>query len=122
MDNTRYHYSAKVIDIHDGDTIKVDIDLGFGIILKSQTFRFFGINTPEIHGTSKTAGMKSLAYVKKAINKKDIIIVSIKDEKEKYGRWLGKIYYQDGENWIDLNQELIDKGLAVKFMDDGQEI
>lgn len=122
MEDTRYHYSAKVVDIHDGDTIKVDIDLGFGVILKNQTFRFFGINTPEIHGTTKTAGMKSLAFVKKAINKKDIVIVSIKDEKEKYGRWLGKIFYQDGEEWINLNQKLLDMGLAVKFMDDGAEI
>jgi endonuclease YncB( thermonuclease family) len=66
--------------------------------------------------------MKSLAYVKKAINKKDIIIVSIKDGKEKYGRWLGKIYYQNGDQWMDLNQELIDKGLAVKYMDNGVEV
>ena len=122
MDNTRYHYSAKVISIHDGDTIKVDIDLGFGVILKNQTFRFFGLNTPEIYGLTKTAGMKSLAYVKKAINKKDIIIISIKDGKEKYGRWLGKIYYQNGDQWMDLNQELIDKGLAIKYMDNGAEV
>ena len=122
MEETKYHYSAKVVDIHDGDTIKVDIDLGFGIILKNQTFRFFGINTPEIHGTTKTAGMKSLAFVKKKINKKDIIIITIKDEKEKFGRWLGRIFYFDGEQWINLNQELIDAGLAVKFMDEGKEI
>jgi micrococcal nuclease len=122
MDNTRYHYSAKVIEVHDGDTIKVDIDLGFGIILNNQTFRFFGINAPEIHGDTKTAGMNSTAHVQKAIADKDIIIISIKDEKEKFGRWLGKIYYQNGENWIDLNQEMIDLGLAVKFMDDGQQI
>lgn len=122
MENTKYHYSAKVVDIHDGDTIKVDIDLGFGIILKNQTFRFFGINTPEIHGTTKTAGMKSLAYVKKKIKNKDIIIITVKDEKEKFGRWLGRIFYHDGVEWINLNAELIDKGLAVKFMDNGEEI
>lgn len=122
MENTRYHYSAKVIDIHDGDTIKVDIDLGFGVILKNQTFRFFGINTPEIHGDSKTAGIKSTSHVKDAISDKDIIIISIKDGKEKFGRWLGRIFYNNGEKWIDLNQELLDLGLAIKFMDDGKEI
>ncbi len=122
MQDTKYHYSAKVIDIHDGDTIKVDIDLGFGVILKNQTFRFFGINAPEIHGDTKTAGIKTTAHVQKALADKEIIIVTIKDEKEKFGRWLGRIFYHDGEEWINLNQELIDMGLAVKFMDNGQEI
>ena len=122
MEITKYHYSAKVVDIHDGDTIKVDLDLGFGIILKNQTFRFFGINAPEIHGETKTAGMKTTAYVQNVLTDKEIIIVTIKDEKEKFGRWLGRIFYHDGENWVDLNQELITKGLAIKFMDDGAEI
>jgi micrococcal nuclease len=122
MEDTKYHYSAKVVDIHDGDTIKVDIDLGFGVILKNQTFRFFGINAPEIHGDTKTAGMQTTAYVEQALKDKDIIIVTIKDEKEKFGRWLGRIFYHDGDNWVNLNQELITKGLAIKFMDEGQEI
>jgi micrococcal nuclease len=122
MEQTKYHYSCKVVDIHDGDTIKVDIDLGFGVVLKSQTFRFFGINAPEIHGETKTAGLKTTAYVQQVLADKDIIIESIKDEKEKFGRWLGKIYYLDGSDWKDLNQELLDKDLAVKFMDGGQEI
>ena len=122
MEDTKYHYSAKVVDIHDGDTIKVDIDLGFGVVLKSQTFRFFGINTPETKGATKTAGLKSAAFVKRILKDKDIIIVSVKDEKEKFGRWLARIFYHNGEDWVNLNQELLSKGLAVKFMDDGQEI
>lgn len=122
MENTKYHYSAKVVDIHDGDTIKVDIDLGFGITLKNQTFRFFGINAPEIHGETKTAGLKTTAYVQQVLKDKEIIIFTIKDEKEKFGRWLGRIFYHDGNDWVDLNSELINKGLAIKFMDDGKEI
>lgn len=122
MENTKYHYSAKVVDIHDGDTIKVDIDLGFGITLKNQTFRFFGINAPEIHGETKTAGLKTTAYVQQVLTDKEIIIFTIKDEKEKFGRWLGRIFYHDGNDWVDLNSELINKGLAIKFMDDGKEI
>ncbi len=122
MEHTKYHYSCKVVDIHDGDTIKVDIDLGFGVVLKNQTFRFFGINAPETHGDTKTAGLKTTAYVQKVLADKDIIIESLKDEKEKFGRWLGRIYYHDGQDWINLNQELIRLELAVKFMDGGQEI
>lgn len=122
MEQTKYHYSAKIIDIHDGDTLRADIDLGFGVVLKNQTFRFFGINAPEIYGDTKTAGMKTTAYVQEVLADKDVIIMSLKDEKEKFGRWLGKIYYHNGEDWVNLNQELIDKGLAVKYMDDGEEV
>ena len=76
MEETKYHYSAKVIDVHDGDTIKVDIDLGFGIILKNQTFRFFGINAPEIHGDTKTAGLQTTSHVQNVLADKEIIIVT----------------------------------------------
>ena len=120
MEQTKDHYSAKIIDIHDGDTLRADIDLGFGVVLKNQTFRFFGINAPEIHGDTKTAGVKTTAYVQETLAGKEVIIMSLKDEKEKFGRWLGRIYYYNGEDWVNLNQELIDKGLAVKYMDDGE--
>ena len=122
MEQTKYHYSAKIIDIYDGDTLRADIDLGFGVVLKNQTFRFFGINAPEIHGDTKTAGVKTTAYVQETLADKEVIIMSLKDEKEKFGRWLGRIYYHNGKDWVNLNQELIDKGLAVKYMDDGEEI
>lgn len=122
MEQTKYHYSAKIIDIYDGDTLRADIDLGFGVVLKNQTFRFFGINAPEIHGDTKTAGMKTTTYVQETLADKEVIIMSLKDEKEKFGRWLGRIYYHNGKDWVNLNQELIDKGLAVKYMDDGKEI
>ena len=42
MENSKYHYSAKVKEVYDGDTITCDIDLGFGITLNDQKFRFFG--------------------------------------------------------------------------------
>ncbi len=122
MEQTKFHYNATVTKVVDGDTIHCDIDLGFGVILKNQTFRFFGINAPEIHGETKTAGLKTTAYVQKVLADKDIIIESLKDEKEKFGRWLGRIYYLEGEEWVNLNQQLIDMELAVKFMDGGQQI
>jgi hypothetical protein len=38
----------------------------------------------------------------------------MKDEKEKFGRWLGKIFYHDGDNWVELNKELLDENMAIK--------
>ena len=48
-----YEYKATVTKVYDGDTITVDFDLGFGIILKKQTIRLFGINTPEVREQRK---------------------------------------------------------------------
>jgi micrococcal nuclease len=122
MENTKFHYSAKVIDVHDGDTITCDIDLGFGIILKNQKFRFFGINAPELHGESEVAGKASQLYVSERILDKEIIIETILDKKEKYGRWLGKVNYKIDEEWVNLNKEMLDNKMAIVFMADESEI
>ena len=45
-----YEYRATVISVYDGDTITVDIDLGFGIVLRKQKLRLYGLNTPEVRG------------------------------------------------------------------------
>ena len=42
-----YEYRCKVVKIVDGDTVDVDIDLGFGVWLKKERIRMFGIDTPE---------------------------------------------------------------------------
>ena len=44
---TMYEYRAKVIKVIDGDTVDVDIDLGFGVWLKDERVRIMGIDTPE---------------------------------------------------------------------------
>ena len=41
-----YEYRVKVVKIIDGDTVDVDIDLGFGVWLKKERIRLFGIDTP----------------------------------------------------------------------------
>jgi micrococcal nuclease len=117
MDQVKYHYNALVTKVVDGDTIHCDIDLGFGVILKNQTFRFFGLNTPETKGSTREAGLKSKTFVENLLINKPIIIQSIKDKKEKYGRFLAKIYVQESNGWINVNDLIISKGLAEKFMD-----
>ena len=42
-----YEYRINVVKIIDGDTVDVDIDLGFGVWLKKQRIRLHGIDTPE---------------------------------------------------------------------------
>lgn len=122
MQNTKYHYSATVTEVHDGDTITCDLDLGFGITLNNQKFRFFGINAPELHGESEEAGKASQVYVAERILNKEIIIETIMDKKEKFGRWLGRISYQVDGEWKNLNKEMIDNKMAIVFMADESEI
>ena len=112
-----YHYKMTVTKIVDGDTIRGDVDLGFGFIQRNQEFRFTGINAPEIHGPSAAEGLKTKQYVTDLLTNKEIVIVTKKDSKEKWGRYLAEIFYLDATgNYVSLNKELVDKGLAVPFM------
>lgn len=122
--NNKYTYEAKVLRIVDGDTIDVEIDLGFSTY-RRERIRLYGINTPETYGVKRdsdeyVAGTKAKDYVIGAIEPmtqgERIIIQTIKDKKGKYGRYLANVYYKRSTGpeaeWIWLNQELVDKGLA----------
>ena len=109
--NSQYQYPALVVNVYDGDTITVNIDLGFGVELKKQKIRLYGINTPEVRGSSRDLGIISRDYVREKILNKNIILQSIKDKKGKYGRWLGIVLI--GDEKLNLNKELISKNLAI---------
>ena len=106
-----YEYKALVTKVYDGDTITVDFDLGFGIMLKKQTIRLFGINTPEVRGIEKADGIISRDALRQRILGKQVIIKTSKDKKGKYGRWLGEVFVAD-EN---INQWLISEGYAKEY-------
>jgi micrococcal nuclease len=105
-----------VTKVVDGDTVYGDVDLGFNIGFKKMEFRLSGINTPETKGTTREAGLTSKKFVEDAILNKEVIIVTKKDGKEKYGRYLAEIFFLVGAEWISLNKTLLDKSLAVEFM------
>jgi micrococcal nuclease len=84
-----YSYDCIVVDVHDGDTIKVDLDLGFDMWIKSLSLRLYGINAPELN---TPAGKVSAAFLKKLLPVGTACVVeTIKDKQEKYGRILAKI-------------------------------
>ena len=106
-----YEYRAYVRRVYDGDTITVDIDLGFGMMVCNQKIRLLNINTPEIRGPERPEGLKSRDALRKRIANKWIKIKTKKDKKGKYGRWLAEV-------WIDdtcINDWLISEGLAVEY-------
>jgi micrococcal nuclease len=116
-----YEYHVKkVTNVVDGDTIDVEIDLGFDISFSSRV-RLAGIDTPESRTTDKAEkvlGLEAKEYVKSKI--KDAKVVVIKTEKmdssEKYGRILGWVFL-DGSK-ISINEQMIADGYAWGYLGD----
>lgn len=117
-----YLYRAKIIDVVDGDTLILHIDLGFEVI-KKQRVRLSQINAPEI---KTAAGKKSHQYLRDLCASIDE--VAIKTNKvDIYGRFLGDIFYLPSEakkgttqndifkNGIYLNEKLVEEGVAEVF-------
>jgi micrococcal nuclease len=114
------YYVKKVTKVVDGDTIDVDIDLGFDISFSSRV-RLAGIDTPESRTTDKaekTLGLEAKAYLKNAIdNAKTVVIKTEKmDSSEKYGRILGWVFL-DGST-KSINDQMIADGHAWGYMGD----
>ena len=86
-------YKAKVIDVYDGDTITVEIDLGFDIRMKRK-IRLYGINAPEMRGEEKILGTRTRNVLREWILDKEVVIESIKDKSGKFGRILGKVWFE----------------------------
>jgi micrococcal nuclease len=110
--NNMYEYRAKVIEVYDGDTITVELDLGFKI-KKEEKIRLAGINTPEVKGEERELGLISRDRLRELILGKDVVITTFKDKKGKYGRYLGDITYTDEDgNVYFVNDWLVEEGLA----------
>ena len=112
------YYVKKVSKIVDGDTIDVDIDLGFDISFSSRV-RLAGIDTPESRTSDKlekALGLESKAYLKSAIEAAKTVVIKTEkmDSSEKYGRILGWVFL-DGSD-ISINQKMIDDGYAWGYM------
>jgi endonuclease YncB( thermonuclease family) len=109
-----YEYRAALRRVVDGDTIDFDVDLGFEVHSFSRV-RLLGLNTPEIFGPSKPAGLVSMAFVQQWLDNRagQVLVRSYKaKQKEKYGRWLVEVWSPDGVGGS-LNAELLARGLAV---------
>jgi len=116
-----YEYHVKkVTNVVDGDTIDVEIDLGFDISFSSRV-RLAGIDTPESRTTNKAEkvlGLEAKEYVKSKIkDAKDVVIKTEKmDSSEKYGRILGWLFL-DGSK-VSVNEQMIADGYAWGYLGD----
>ena len=115
-----YEYRAELIKVVDGDTVDVDIDLGFGVWLRNERVRIMGIDTPESRTSDKVEKLFGLAAknrVKKMLEKNVVLKTFAakdgEDMKGKFGRILGD-FYIESEGKL-LTEVMIEEGHAVPY-------
>lgn len=117
-----YEYCAEVIKVIDGDTVDLRVDMGMDIY-SMQRIRLYGINAPD-YKDDYDARNAALAYLNELLMEPDsymyrkLQIRTIKDKKEKYGRYLGNLWLagEDLDSIPSINQRMIDAGHAVPYM------
>ena len=114
-----YEYKCKVNKVIDGDTVDVDIDLGFGVVLTDERVRIMGIDTPESRtrdNVEKIFGLASKKRLKELLSEHCVLKTEInkngEDMKGKFGRVLGDFVTTDGKMITDI---LIEEGHAVPY-------
>ena len=117
-----YEYKAKVVKVIDGDTVDVDIDLGFGIILSDERVRIMGIDTPESRTRDKVEKKFGLAAKKRLtelLGKSSVLKTQInkngEDMKGKFGRILGDFQVYNIDSWKPVTEVMIAEGHAVPY-------
>lgn len=119
-----YEYNCKVLKIIDGDTVDVDIDLGFGIVLTDERVRIMGIDTPESRTSDKLEkvfGLASKDRLKQLLGKTAVLKTRIakdgEDMRGKFGRVLGdfEVYYAEEDRYCGVAEILIKEGHAVLY-------
>ena len=126
-----YRFKVSVVKVVDGDTVDVDIDLGFGMTYKKQRVRMLGIDTPESRTrdlVEKKFGKASKAHLKEILERPfDIELVS--HDKGKFGRILGDIELEETRmigreitESTSLVMKMIDNGYGVEYNGQSKEL
>lgn len=119
-----YDYKCKIVKVVDGDTVDVDIDLGFGIWMKNERVRVMGIDTPESRTrdlVEKKFGLAAKERLKGLLGKTSVLKTQVsksgEDMKGKFGRILGDfdVYCHDTDSWRPVTKIMIEEHHAVPY-------
>ena len=125
-----YEYRTTLLNVVDGDTVDVDIELGFGVVLADERVRIMGIDTPESRTRDKVEKLFGLAAknrVKELLAGKPKLKTQVakngEDMKGKFGRVLGdfEVYNEIRDSWSNLTTLLIEEGHAVPYFGGSKE-
>lgn len=120
-----YSYKAQIIKVVDGDTVDINIDLGFNTILANQRVRLAGIDTPESRTSNKEEKARGLLSKKKLAEKLPVgAWVKVQTERaedvdDKFGRILGTFTLDDGTV---VNKWLVENNYAVAYLGESKEL
>jgi micrococcal nuclease len=118
-------YRCKILKVLDGDTVEIDLDLGFNIVLANQKVRMAGIDTPESRTSNNEEKPRGLLSKKKVQEKlpvgswQKIQTMKPNSNDDKFGRILGVFIMEDGTS---LNQWMIDNNYAVLYSGENKDL
>ena len=114
-----YEYKCNIIKVVDGDTVDVDLDLGFGVWLRDERVRLMGIDTPESRTSDKTEkifGLLAKDRLNSLLGEDAILLSKVKSNGEnmkgKFGRILGDFKTMNGDT---VSKKLMGEGHAVAY-------
>ena len=123
-----YEYRVKILKVVDGDTVDVDIDLGFGVTLTDERVRIMGIDTPESRTRDKVEkvfGKAAKQALLDMLGETSILKTQInrdgEDMKGKFGRILGDFIVDRHGESISVVQALVEDGHAVDYYGGSKE-
>ena len=125
-----YKYKINIVKVVDGDTVDVDIDLGFSTVLKKQRVRLMGIDTPESRTrdlVEKKFGKASKKHLKSLLESAESLSL-ISHDKGKFGRILGTIiaHHTEGhpvfETEINITDQMIEDNHAVRYTGESKDL
>jgi len=109
-----YEYNCKIVRVIDGDSIVVDIDLGFDTWRCGERIRLYGIDTPECrtrNAEEKAAGLLAKEFVEETLHVGGTYKLTTR-QKDKFGHYLGVIKLTDETS---INVALVKERLAVSY-------
>lgn len=116
-----YEYAARLIKVVDGDTLDLEVDLGFDIHFNMRV-RLQGLDTPELNSKDpleRLAALEAKHFVERALEKATLRILTHKDSQDKYGRYLATVTAVPVDTGLvattTVNQALLDAGLAKPY-------
>lgn len=110
-----YVYRAKVVKIVDGDTIDVDLDIGFNTTVRKR-LRFYGIDTWETRGVEKAKGnVAKAALALKLSDADDIFVQTVMDATGKYGRVLAWVWTVTDDDVECVNRVMLVEGHGTEY-------
>lgn len=116
--NPFYVYRAVPVRVVDGDTVDLDVDLGFQVY-RRERIRLAGIDAPEMRGPERPRGVEArealIGMMWDGMKPRNVTLWTMRDRRGKFGRYIGVLFVTVNGESIDLNKWMVEKGYAEKW-------